>query len=332
MKTEIVNGIVKEALNRQETIGISELMQLTGLTRQALHTHLKRLIQSGDLVAEGRGRATRYRAKQARHREHSYRREGLSESDVFAELEPELVPAGSTAQAKEIVQYAFTELLNNAIDHSGSPDVEVLVDSTPERLSFDIVDRGVGIFARAQQAHHLDSELTAVQELSKGKLTSQPERHTGEGIFFVSKAVDRLEIESGNLRWTVDNLIGDQALRSVPERVGTRVHAELAAATERALKNVFDEYTKDFAFTKTRAVVKLFEHGVSFVSRSEAKRLLQGMERFSEILLDFQGVNGIGQGFADEVFRVWAKDHPAIAITPVNMAPAVEFMVRRGLG
>ena len=37
--------------------------------------------------------------------------------------------------------------------------------------------------------------------------------------------------------------------------------------------------------------------GVAFVSRSEAKRLLSGMERFKEVEVDFTGIGVVGQGF-----------------------------------
>lgn len=82
-------------------------------------------------------------------------------------------------------------------------------------------------------------------------------------------------------------------------------------------------------FSKTRIVVRLFKTGDHFVSRSEAKRLLSNLDRFREVVLDFAGVKEVGQGFADEVFRVWPADHPDVQIRPVNMEPAVEFMVRR---
>jgi hypothetical protein len=80
-----------------------------------------------------------------------------------------------------------------------------------------------------------------------------------------------------------------------------------------------------------RCVVRLFEHGTFFVSRSEAKRLLANLDRFREVILDFRGVEGVGQGFVDEVFRVWAHDHSEVKLIPVEMNEAVEFMVRRGL-
>lgn len=76
-------------------------------------------------------------------------------------------------------------------------------------------------------------------------------------------------------------------------------------------------------------MVKLYAIGVRFVSRSEARRLLHNLDRFREVELDFEGVQGVGQGFADEVFRVWANDHPEVRLVPTRMNRAVEFMVER---
>ena len=87
--------------------------------------------------------------------------------------------------------------------------------------------------------------------------------------------------------------------------------------------------TDDHEFVRTKTVIKLFSIGVRFVSRSEAKRLVRGLERFREVVFDFKGVRGVGQGFADEVFRVWSALHPEVALVPINMTRAVEFMVER---
>lgn len=88
---------------------------------------------------------------------------------------------------------------------------------------------------------------------------------------------------------------------------------------------------QDHTFDRNRAVVKFIAHGTRFVSRSEAKRLARGLERFRVVTLDFQGVEAVGQGFVDELFRVWARKHPGTELEPVHMGEAVEFMVRRGL-
>ena len=73
--------------------------------------------------------------------------------------------------------YGFTEMCNNAIDHS-EPLTKLLHDK-------DVYFRQcVGIFKKIQAAIGLLDERHSVLELSKGKLTTDPERHTGEGIFF----------------------------------------------------------------------------------------------------------------------------------------------------
>jgi hypothetical protein len=40
-------------------------------------------------------------------------------------------------------------------------------------------------------------------------------------------------------------------------------------------------------------------------------------------------VTSIGQAFADEVFRVFARDHPDVVLVPMHAVPAVQQMIRR---
>jgi len=83
--------------------------------------------------------------------------------------------------------------------------------------------------------------------------------------------------------------------------------------------------------SKTRTVVRLFAIGTEFVSRSQAKRLVHGLDKFREVVLDFKGVDLVGQGFADEVFRVWAREHPDVKLIPTDMNDAEAFMVERAI-
>ena len=208
----------------------------------------------------------------------------------------------------------------------------VKVSQVMERVTIEVRDEGVGIFVHIRDRLGLNSEVEALQELSKGKTTTMPSRHTGEGIFFTSKAVHELEIMSGSLRWLVDNRRNDFAVGSMdPPVVGTTVLVDVDPDDVRELSAVFAEYTEDFEFSRTRTVVRLFAIGTTFVSRSEAKRLLHGLEKFREVVLDFKGVELVGQGFADDVFRVWAKDHPDTALVPTDMNDAVAFMIEHAV-
>ena len=104
--------------------------------------------------------------------------------------------------------------------------------------------------------------------------------------------------------------------------------------TERTTKEIFDEYTSDdFVFNKTKITVHLAKDylGHDFVSRSLAKRILMNVEKFKVIVLDFENIDNIGEGFADEVFRVFKNKNPDITIIPVNMNEEIEFMINRAM-
>jgi anti-sigma regulatory factor (Ser/Thr protein kinase) len=300
------------------------------ISRQAAHRHLAALVAAGDLLAEGSGRGARYRSAGSLPVTRVYPRAITSEGRVWDELASSLPALAELApDARSLFNYAFTEMLNNAIEHSGSRDVSVTFERIPKGLAFEIVDRGKGVYANVRKTLGLASDLEALQEISKGKLTTLPEGHTGEGIFFTSKAADVFELESGGLRWIVDNVRDDVAVGRAAGRKGTRVRFEGRTKPRRRLADVFAEYTVDLEFKKTRVVIKLFTLGARFISRSEARRVVNGLERFGEAILDFDKVEEVGQGFADEVFRVWAKGHAATKLTPTNMSGPVAFMVER---
>ena len=256
--------------------------------------------------------------------------DGADEAKVWQDLQTELdLPE---TRATRIARYAFTGLLNNAIDHSGSATATITWWSQSATWAFEIKDEGDGVFPHLQAGLGLPDLFSSVQELTKGRITTAPDEHTGEGIFFSSKAVDIFVLASAGLAWTVDNLREDQALGTSTVISGTRVTCEIDPATDRDLAAVFARYTDDnLDFSRSRTVVHLFGIGVRFVSRSEAKRLLNGLERFEAVEVDFTGVQEVGQGFVDELVRVWPSQHPTTTISPTGMNETVDFMVRRGL-
>ena len=63
-------------------------------------------------------------------------------------------------------------------------------------------------------------------------------------------------------------------------------------------------------------------------TRSEAKRLLLNLDKFTEIELDMREVESVGQGFADEIFRVFATTHPEKIVRTMNASIAVDAMLK----
>lgn len=330
----IVNESIQALLAESGSFAPRELAARTGLTRQALHRHLAREVAAQRLERTGSGRAVRYRRPVPELFSRTYPTAGLAESAVWLDVLEALeksVPDRSR-EVDEILGYAVTEVVNNAIDHSGSAQVDLTARLVEGSIVVRVEDTGIGAFESVRARLQLEDHLRALQEISKGKTTTDPERHTGEGLFFASKAVDQFELHANGLVWIVDNHLPDQAVLEEPLRAGTLVDLRIDPASSRSLRDLFDAYTTDLTFDRTRAVVRLFEHGTRFISRSEAKRLTPGLERFREVILDFRGVEGVGQGFVDELFRVWARAHPEVRLLPVDMNEPVEFMVRRGLG
>jgi anti-sigma regulatory factor (Ser/Thr protein kinase) len=330
MTIDDIRGIVSEILRSRGSFHTSQVAEKAGLSRQMAHKYLSRLVAEGTLVREGRGRGARYRSSDTRIRVFRMPVQGATEDEIWRSVETETRTMLSLSENDQrLLYYAATELINNVIDHSGATEVQVTVAREPERVILEVLDEGVGAFEHVRRRLGLPDALSAIEELSKGRVTTDPARHTGEGLFFVSKLPACFEMQSGALSWKMDNARGDFAIGTAPPRSGTRVRIELIPGGSRSLADLFGEYAIDFEFSKTRTYVKLFERGGQFISRPEAKRLLHGLEKFREIVLDFSGVDAIGQGFADEVFRVWARAHPDSRLLPVNMNAPVRFMVAR---
>jgi anti-sigma regulatory factor (Ser/Thr protein kinase) len=312
----------------------SRLAQTAGVSRQVAHGYLQALEKEGLVEAEGTTRARVYQLKTLADVERRYPRDGLQEDLVWRELISPVV-ARLPQNVRDIWHYAATEMINNAIDHSGASQVYVGVKKNALYTEVLVADEGEGIFVKIQRALNLHDPREAILELAKGKLTTAPEQHSGEGIFFTSRAVDLFELESHHLRFSHAPRADDAIAEQATDTPGTRVRMRLANDSPRVLQAVFDAFTdpEEYTFDKTVVPLRLAQYeGEKLVSRSQAKRVAHRFERFKRVELDFAGVSEIGQAFADELFRVYATAHPHIRITPVNTVPAVDQMIRRAVG
>ena len=306
-----------------------------GISRQGANKHLDRLLSQGSLMQAGEGRHRVYALQPLVEWWGSYALADSPKEDAVWRADIAILLEVLPTNVTDIWHYAFTEMLNNAIDHSEGSSVAVYVERTPATTKMGIHDNGVGIFKKIQRQFHLDEETHAVLELAKGKVTTDPSRHTGEGIFFTSRMMDHFGILSGEVYFS--HQFGDpQDWISADRRstaVGTHVFMELSNHTARTIKKVFDAYASpegDYGFTKTVIPVRLAEYGDDkLISRSQAKRMLARVDRFKTVVLDFTGVKAIGQAFADEAFRVFTGEHPQIDVIAVNTNEAVQQMISR---
>ncbi|MCA1714169.1 MAG: ATP-binding protein, partial [Gammaproteobacteria bacterium] len=215
-----------------------------GLSRAAVAASARVLIANGYLAKTGTTRPT-YRLGTNRSAIISHRLAGLEEDRVWTrDVAPHLV--GLPANIIDISHYGLTEMVNNAIDHAEGERLQVLVDRNMSRLAVMVSDDGIGIFRKITRALQLPDERLALLELSKGKLTTDPRRHSGEGVFFTSRMFDHFQIASNDLVFDHNTTVGDDLLYDIDphyRRCGTTVLMEIAIDASRTAKQVFDEFS-----------------------------------------------------------------------------------------
>ncbi len=306
------------------------------LSRQMVVRYLSEMVQAKSLAKTGSTKNARYLIYQ----EHLSSKDlqiqlvknlkGLEEDTVFSEISLRLgLPKNCSQKTLAILKYAFTEMLNNAIDHSGSEKAEINFRIESKEVCFQIRDYGIGVYERVRKSFKLSDHFVAVEHLLKGKQTTDPSRHSGQGIFFTRRVADKFVLKSNEIELTVDNRKDDYFLKDVSKGKGTFVEFRISRQTRKELRVVFNEFSNDdFEFDKNSVRVKLTAEK-NLVSRSEAKRLLVGLELYERIEFDFHKVKTIGQGFADEIFRVFQNSNPKIVLTYTHAEPAVAYMIER---
>lgn len=240
---------------------------------------------------------------------------------------------GLSENMQSILFYAFTEMLNNAIEHSKSKNIQIEIRKDKTSLTFIVNDFGIGVFKNVMRQRHLKSEIEAMQDLLKGKTTTQPHSHSGEGIFFTSKIADLFQLESFEYRLRIDNKINDVFFEGLkPSKKGTRVIFTISLYSKKHLSQIFNKFVtnpEEPGFNRTEILVRLFTQGTIYISRSQARRILHGLDKYESIVLDYDKVSTVGQAFADEIYRVFKNNHSAIKIESKNMIEPVRFMIER---
>jgi anti-sigma regulatory factor (Ser/Thr protein kinase) len=305
-----------------------------GVTRQAVNKHLQKLTAEGALAETGKTRSRAYKVRPSVSWSGVFRITSELAEDVVWEDAIKSALGPLPANVLNIWHYGFTEMFNNAIDHSGGTEILVEIRRTAISTQMLILDNGVGIFKKIQAAMGLLDERHAILELSKGKLTTDPKNHSGEGIFFTSRMFDSFDILSGGVYFTHTFGSAEDWILQRDEKLGTAVFMDLHNHTARTAKKIFDQFSSgdDYGFNKTIVPVSLARYGPDgLISRSQAKRLLARVELFKVVILDFEGVAEIGQAFADEIFRVFANHHPEIDLKFTNAGPGVTPMISRAL-
>lgn len=233
------------------------------------------------------------------------------------------------------------EMMNNAIEHANAEHISCYVKKDALYTEISITDDGIGIFENIRA--YLEKECgysadiqDAILELYKGKLTTQSEAHSGEGIFFVSKVLREFAIWSGQSVFTAGRCTEEKLIQShlilyytSLKSIGTMVVMKLENDTTHTLKEVFDMFAPiEEGFVKTVIPLKKVCPYGEPIARSQARRVVYRLEQFKQVEFDCSGIDFMGQGFADEVFRVFQNKYPDIQLEVTNANETVLGMIR----
>ena len=304
-----------------------------GITRQAALRHIQNLVEEGLLEAMGTTRNRVYKLKPIVQEHFQFPLAPELEEDVVWRNYIANLVVSLPKNVFDICHYGFSEIFNNVLDHSEGNRVTLSVLLTAKSVEMWVIDDGVGIFNKIKDQLGLEDHRHAILELAKGKLTTDPEHHTGEGIFFTSRMFDRFSILSSHLFFDHQEPGDDWLIEHSPDGdTGTTVRMRISPQCQRITREVFERFAAEehnYGFTRTHVPVNLLQYGEeNLVSRSQARRLLARFERFKEVLLDFEGVQMIGQAFADEIFRVFHQEQPGIKLVWVRANADVERVIR----
>lgn len=338
-KRESIKRYMLEKIRADDTEYIQKTVDNFGISVTTVKRYIKDCVED-KILQEKMNTKTGYELTVI-EKDFTYRcEEPLSEDRIFY---TDIVPflRDISEESQRIWGYVFTEIMNNAIEHAKGKVIGCRLKKDYLYTEISITDDGIGIFRNIIE--HLNERTgqkatteDAILELYKGKFTSDSSCHSGEGIFFSSKMMREFVIWSDSSVYAYgygdrERLVESHLIAYYTRflKIGTMVVMKLENQTERKPKEVFDMYaTVDEGFVHTIIPIKeVCQYGEP-VARSQARRILYRLEEFRKVEFDFDGVEFMGQGFADEVFRVFQNKYPDLELVPVNANESVLGMVR----
>ena len=338
-KRESIKRYMLEKIRQEDEAFIEKTMKNFQISITTVKRYIKECLEKGIISETSEGKIE-YELVNNIYT-YDYENAGQLNEDIiyFEDVAPLLKDL--SREAASVWAYAFMEMMNNAIEHSKATHIRCVVKRDYLYTEISIADNGIGIFKNVQQ--YLERELNkkisyqdVLVELYKGKLTTSKKNHSGEGIFFTSKALTEFAIWSdasilsygcfNKEKFVTSHLI---AYYNYLNQIGTMVTMKLENSTTRKLGEVFDMFAPmEEGFVRTRIPIKEVCPYGEPIARSQARRIVHRLEEFKQVELDFEGIDFMGQGFADEIFRVFQREHPEVELIPINACRSVLGMIK----
>lgn len=344
-KREQIKSYILEKINENQQNLITSVAQKCDISATTVQRYLKQLLKE-DVIKEN-SEKNGYEIINTINEAFIFEKDicSLEEQQIFDKyIRPLLSELPHNVQ--RIWEHVFTEIMNNAIEHSDADQIVIRLLKNKLHTTIIIDDDGIGIFNRIcayiterdKKAYTLDDAVTM---LFAGKLTTNEACHSGEGIFFSSRAVDKFIILSSNRifthdryeledNWNIETMESSKAKEILLNKKGTYVLMELRNDSKKILREIFDMYgDQTRGFYKTQIPLKNIITSGFAVSRSQARRISASFEKFKEVELNFDGIDEISQAFAHEMFVVFQKKHPDIKFIIKNANEQINYMINR---
>ena len=188
---------------------VNSTIEAFGISKSSVYNYIKQMESDGLIEKKGNIYAIRTNVYH-----YSFKNDGtLGEDRIFTQfISPHIQ---FKKNVNSIWNYAFTEMMNNAIEHSEAENISVTIYQNCVETKILITDDGIGIFRNIQRfVKENKNEDIPLQEcvslLFAGKFTTAKKYHTGEGIFFTSHIMDEFIIYSDDNIFTRNNFITNQ--------------------------------------------------------------------------------------------------------------------------
>ena len=268
-----------DAIDRERKGMVDLAAEQFGVSRQTIHAHLAEMVAEGLVEAAGRTSGRIYTLKILAYGQWQYQIAQRPAEDVVWRERFAGLLSGLASNVRAICGHGFMEMFNNAVDHSGGSVITTGLERTYAQTKLYVFDDGVGIFKKVKEGLRLADEREAILELAKGKVTTAPLAHSGQGVFFTTRMFDSFSLLANKLYFShnFSHTDDDWLIEARDSEPGTSVKMTIATASKRTTLEVFDKYSsgKDEPnFAKTHVPVKLLLVGdENLVSRSQASAL-----------------------------------------------------------
>ena len=288
---------------------VKQAMNHFGVSRTTVIRHVNKLIVDKKLIQIGSTKNVQYFLPDAEKQMYQFNiNPSLDEFEIYQDIFSKYITK-IDKNLEDILSYVITEIINNTKDHSQGKvlSIEWLRQARSQHITIN--DDGIGIYNKLAGLFKVDDLREIVLHLSKGKVTTNPANHTGEGIFFSSRAVDSFKLSANGIVYEKNNKEQDWFVTSTNSpKLGTSVEIIIENHPQQQLKSIFQAFQKNdsLSFNVTEIKVELSKLGTEkYISRSQAKRIIIGLEKFDVIILDFSNIRMAGQGFVHEIFRIF---------------------------